>query len=83
MTLRRQVSLLLSQGHPAAWRYPIGRVQSEAYLAQERMQKIIATEGLFTFMAVSTVVGSAFAKKGEAKKIVREFHKMIEGMTNG
>jgi len=47
------------------------------------MQKIIATEGLFTFMAVSTVVGSAFAKKGEAKKIVREFHKMIEGLTNG
>ena len=83
MTLRRQVSLLLSQGHPAAWNYPIGRVHSEAYLAQERIQKVIATEGLFTYMALSTVIGSALAKKGEAKKIVKEFHKMIEGMTDG
>lgn len=58
-------------------------MQSEAYLVQERMQKIIATEALFSFMAMSTVVGSSMAKKGQSKKIVQEFRKMIEGMTDG
>lgn len=69
--LRRQVSLLVANGHPHAPHYPVHRVVEEVALVTERINSILVTEALLTQMAVS----SLFSK--EAGKAFKE---IVEGL---
>lgn len=71
--IRRQVSLLLSEGHPDAPHYPIGMVWDEARLAVERINRFHATQAVLVQQAVSSILSKDGAK---------EFKKTITGLNN-
>lgn len=60
--LRRQVSLLLDHGHPAARKYPLGMVWEEALIVTERVNLMVVTQAQLTRMAIS----ASFSNKGHA-----------------
>lgn len=67
--VRRQISLLLSEGHADARYYPIGMVWDEAKLVVERRNRQFATEALLTQLAVASLL---------SKKEAKEFSKQIK-----
>jgi len=72
--LRREVSLLLANGHPDAPFYPLHRVWEEAELVVSRQNQTLATETLLIQMAVSSLF---------AKEAGREFQKIISRLSDG
>jgi len=52
--LRRQVSLLLGNGHPAAAHYPIGMLYDEAELVRSRVDQQLAAIGVVVQAATMT-----------------------------
>lgn len=73
-SLREQVSLLMSHGHPYAEFYPIHRVWEEASIVTQRVNRVIATEAL----ALQITVLSVMTKDGQ-----KEFKKLIKRLTDG
>lgn len=70
--MRRQVSLLLANGHPEAPHYPVHRVWEEAELVTARLNHTMVTEAILTQMAVASLL---------SKDSGREFQKLINSMT--
>lgn len=67
--VRRQISLLMAEGHPDARHYPIGMVWDEASLVVSRINRAHATDALLIQLAV----GAVLSKKG-----AQEFSKQIK-----
>lgn len=60
---RREASLLLSEGHAAAWRYPLGKLWSEARFVRERWVGRTSTEAVVMQAAiVSALAGGKHLK---------------------
>jgi len=55
---RRQVSLLLANGHPAAATYPLGLLNEECDLVVQRLNRQTVTEAILLQMAVSSLFSS-------------------------
>lgn len=72
--LRRQVSLLRSQGHPDADEYPVARVWEETRLAVQRQNQMLTTGVALFQMAV----GSLFDKDS-----AKQLKETIEGLNDG
>lgn len=70
--LRRQVSLLVANGHPDAPLYPVHRVWEEAFMLTSQMNLMMATNAMLTQMAVSSLF---------SKDAGRDFTKTIKDMT--
>lgn len=66
MGLRRQVSLLLSHGHPDAGDYPLGMLWVESQLVVERLNQQAVTQAVLLQLAVGSILskktGSEFKK---------------------
>lgn len=61
--LHRQVSLLLANGHPDAWNYPVGFVYQQASFVAERFDAAEVTRVTLLQLAVSTILGGSKARK--------------------
>jgi len=77
--LRRQVSLLLANGHRDAQEYPVGLVFEESQLAVDRINGMLATEATILHAVMATAV-SAFGKKGSAQKANAALSKLIKDL---
>ena len=66
---RENVSLLMSEGHAHARRYPIGMLLDECRIASRRINNRIASEMSLTHLAVSAIL----SKKGGT-----EFRKAVQ-----
>jgi hypothetical protein len=74
--LRTAVSLLFSEGHHNANRYPIARVWYETQIVNERVNNRIATETTLMHAAMVAVV----APKGAGNK---QLQKLLKGLRDG
>lgn len=72
--IRRQVSLLLANGHTDARNYTIGRVWIEAEIVAQRINRDHATAALLTQLAVSTILSEDAGKT---------FNERIKELTDG
>lgn len=73
--LRTDVSLLLSQGHVHAQRYPIATVWVEAEIVRSRMDHMTASDSMLMYQMLGAVLnGKAGAK---------EYRKSIKALTDG
>lgn len=70
--IRRQVSLLISEGHADAHSYPIGMVWDESRLAVERINRFHATQAVLTQQAVASILSKDGAK--EFKNTITELN---------
>lgn len=68
------MSLLLSEGHPAARRYPLIVVWQEAQLVRERNRLRMAEEAVM----LHTVITAQMAKGGH-----RQLEKLLKDLRNG
>jgi hypothetical protein len=73
--VRRQANLLLANGHPDAWDYPLSRVFDEASLIVERRNGELAT------MAVIIQSATATTGMGASKKSADHFKKLIKTLS--
>ncbi len=73
-SLRRQVSLLLAEGHAQARFYPVGMVWEEATYIVERKNNDLASQAI----AIQAAGASIMDKKG-----AEHFKKLIKGLTSG
>lgn len=64
--MRKQVSLLMTNGHVDAQSYPVGMVWDEAAIVVENVNRMEATRATLLQMAVSSVLSK------EAGKLFRE-----------
>ena len=71
--LRRDVSLLLSEGHAEARRYPVAVVWSEAHIIRERNAHRRMRDSAITQLVLS----SLFSKKG-SKELEKLLGKVAE-----
>ena len=71
--IRRQVSMLLSDGHVYAPHYPIGMVWDECLLAVERRNIAHATQAFLIQLAVSSILS-----KDSAKEFRKEIKRLNE-----
>lgn len=69
--IRRQVSLLLANGHTHAQFYPLRRVFEETSIVVERQNKLLADQGKLMNKAVSAVI---------SKKAAGHFNKLLEAL---
>ncbi|AAQ63365.2 tail length tape measure protein [Burkholderia phage BcepNazgul] len=53
--LRRDASLLMAEGHPDAWDYPLAVLWNESRISRQRINGLIATEALLTYAAIFAV----------------------------
>ncbi len=60
--VKRQVSLLLANGHPEAWHYPIGFLYEQASFVAERLDAVEANRATMLQSAISTVLGGEKAR---------------------
>lgn len=74
--MRASVSLLLSEGHKDARRYPIATVWYEAQLVRERVNQRIATEATM----MHAVAVAVMAPKGRGNK---HLQKLFKDLRNG
>lgn len=65
------MSLLLANGHPEAWRYPLGMVMDETNLVHERENNRLTTEAILLQLAAGSIVST---------KAGKEFTKMLKGL---
>lgn len=61
------MSLLLSQGHTQARRYPIAVVWSETRIIRQRESRQRQQEAILVQAAVATAIGQAFGNKDATK----------------
>lgn len=71
--IRRDVSLLLSEGHSEARRYPLGMVWTEARIVRERNTNRRVRDAAITQLVLSTL----FSKKA-GKELERTLNKVAE-----
>ena len=69
--MREAASLLVSEGHHAAYSYHLGRVWYEATLARERLNEAVALDAI----AFHTVIAQALA----GGKLLQTFLKELRG----
>ena len=74
LTLRRDVGLLLSEGHCDARRYPIWLLEIESALARERRDQDIALSSSM----INSAINACFSKKA-----AREFTDNIKKLSHG
>lgn len=74
LTLRRDVGLLLSEGHRFAPRYPLWRLEIEASLVRERKDQDVALSSSM----INCAINAAFSKKA-AKEFTRNLKKLSHG----
>lgn len=74
--LRRQVSLLLANGHADAPDYPVAFIWEETQLIVERDNQMLANHGTMLNAAVSTGI-AAFGKDG-GRKAQAAFTRMVK-----
>ena len=74
--LRGQVSLLLSEGHTAARRYPIAMVWYESQIVVERMNRQMADNA-------ALIYGAYGAVKAHKSEVAKQFHKSLTRLQNG
>ena len=70
------MSLLLSEGHQNAAKYPIGKVWYEVEIVKERVNALISTEVTLLHAAMVAVV----SPKGKG---VTHFKKLLKELRNG
>lgn len=63
------MSLLLSEGHTEADRYPLAKVWSEVYLARERIRDRISQETVLMHAAMVDVLGGKSTLKNTLEKM--------------
>lgn len=68
------MSLLLANGHPDAWRYPLGMLQDEVRLIHQRQNQQAAASMSGMYMAVAALLDSS---------AVRAFNDRIHELNNG
>ncbi len=73
-SLRRQVSLLMAEGHGQARFYPVGMVWEEASFVVERRNNDLASQAI----ALQAAGASIMDKKG-----AKHFKELIKGLTSG
>jgi hypothetical protein len=61
--LRRSASLLLANGHPEAYDYPIGLLQDETRFVSDRVNSLEVTRAILLRMAVSTIFSKEAGKQ--------------------
>lgn len=61
--------MLLANGHPEAWTYPVGRVYVEASFVGERIDAAEANAVTLLRLAVSTILGGKKAQKAFEEQI--------------
>ena len=66
------MSLLVSEGHTHARRYPVCIVWTEATIAQQRLNQRMATEAVLVQGAILSALGGG-----------KEFSKLIKDLTRG
>ncbi len=52
---RRDASLLMAEGHPDSWDYPLALLWNESRIAQQRINGVLATESLLIYEAIAAV----------------------------
>ena len=72
--MRRQVSLLLAEGHVDAADYPLGRVFVEAEVAVTRVNQAFVTQATLLQLAVGSLL---------SKKSGEEFQKAVKKLLEG
>ena len=70
--IRRQVSLLLANGHSDALNYTVGKVWDEAEIVVERLNRQAVTEAVL----IQSAVASLLSKEGG-----KEFSKLVKRLT--
>lgn len=76
------MSLLRANGHPEAWRYPLGRLQDECLLVTQRINANLALEAVLIQAAVSATP-NGFVDKSTAKKMNENFTGWLKRLTGG
>lgn len=71
------MSLLLANGHPGAWRYPLGLVADEARLVSERQGREEALRGLIIHTAVAAAPNGLVGKDAQ-KALTKQFFDLVE-----
>ena len=71
--MSKDVSILMANGHQDARAYPIGRLDFEVSLIQERMNGYFATQAVLIQQAISANIAADGGKL---------FQKTIESLTN-
>lgn len=72
--VRRQVSLLLAEGHVDAQFYPLGMVFVETEIAVDRINAAFVTQATLTQLAVGSLLS-----KEQAKEFKNTTKKLLEG----
>lgn len=73
--MREQVSLLLSEGHPHARRYPLATLWLEAQIVMRRHNQRFVTESLLMQGCIGTIMNG---KKGS-----KHYQEMIRKLSDG
>lgn len=73
--MREQVSLLLSEGHVSARRYPLATVGREAGVVRRRINNRLVTESALMQACIGTVMGG--------KEGTRHFNELIKELNRG
>jgi hypothetical protein len=74
--IREYVSLLLSEGHPSARRYPLGTLYYEAQLVRERINRKMITESVL----MQAVINAVLSPSGDGHK---SLNKLFKDLRNG
>ena len=78
--LRREVSLLLSQGHPHARRYSIIMIWNEAEIVRQRHNQHLREKAILGQL-LATLASGTLTKKG-VKDTNKELRKLLEETFN-
>lgn len=77
------MSLLLSEGHPHAPRYPLVRLWWEARIVRERLMERMALEATLSHASMSALVESVYSKKGAQRPANKQFQELLKRLTDG
>ena len=80
--IRAQVSLLLANGHPDAWHYPLQTVFEEARLVARRIDAQLASSMALLNLVISSQPDEC-RPENVRKQNARTLHKLLKEMTDG
>lgn len=81
--LRRDASLLVSEGHADAHSYPIARLWWEARIVRERLMERMALQASLQHSSMTAIAESIFAKKGAQRPANKAFQELLKRMSDG
>ena len=73
------MSLLLANGHPDAWSYPLGFLFQEAGIVVERLNTQAATDASLLQLAISSIPNMS-VKPTATKKLAATFQKTVKAL---